>query len=227
MKKQSIVFEKAKKLRKEGRSLKEISDALNVSRSTVSLWMRNIQISPLAQQRILTRQKKGREAGVTKLRESREENLARIESLVDQLIPSLNFSKEQCKGLCALLYGCEGSKREGGRIVFINSDPDLIRFFLLMFRKSFTLDESKFRALVHVHTYHNERKQVRFWSEITEIPKNQFTRSYRKINGGKNTRADYQGCVSIRYSDTNIQKELIILYKKIIAQKNQSMVVGN
>lgn len=44
--------EKAIELRKEGRSVKEIARLLNVSSSTVSLWVRHIQLSPSQKQRL-------------------------------------------------------------------------------------------------------------------------------------------------------------------------------
>jgi hypothetical protein len=100
-------------------------------------------------------------------------------------------------------------------VSFINSDPEMIKYFLDVFRKAFKVDEKKFRALIHLHEYHDIDKQTDFWSKITRIPKEQFTKPYRKENGGKRKRENYQGCVSIRYNDRKIAKELIFLVKEL------------
>jgi len=35
-------------------------------------------------------------------------------------------------------------------------------------RFSFKLDERKFRAMLHLHDYHNEKKIMIFWSDLTQ-----------------------------------------------------------
>ena len=123
------------------------------------------------------------------------------------------------KIICSLIYWCEGGKNDGGRVNFTNSDPQLMRYFLKIFRKSFSLSENKFRALLHIHEYHQEKKQIRFWSKVTKIPIKQFSKSFHKKNTGKNTRAGYPGCLSVRYYDSKIQKELVFICKEIFKQR--------
>ena len=101
------------------------------------------------------------------------------------------------------------------RVSFSNSDPQLIKYFLKIFRKSFVLEEKKFRALLHIHDYHNEKKQIQFWSKVTQIPTGQFSRSFHKKNTGKNKRVGYPGCLSVRYYNSIIQKELVFICKEI------------
>jgi len=75
------------------------------------------------------------------------------------------------------------------------------------------VDETKFRALIHLHEYHDESKQKKFWSDITKISENKFQKSYLKINTGKRIKENYPGCISIKYYDAKIFKELKALYK--------------
>jgi len=204
-------------LRKRGFSLREISERLRVSKSSVSVWARNIPLSEKAKSEIVRKQRDGRQRGIESSRTKKrvEENMTLIS--VRSALGALSFDPLQSKAVCALLYGCEGSKVESGRVVFVNSDPQLVRFFLRFFRQAFLVDEKKFRALVHIHGYHDEKKQVRFWSGVTGIPESQFTQSYRKKNGGKNIREGYQGCVSVRYNDVKVQREILLLYKEILS----------
>jgi hypothetical protein len=93
---------------------------------------------------------------------------------------------------------------------FINSDPNLVHTFLSLLRRSFNIDENKFRVCIHLHDYHNELRQIKFWSKITDIPTGKFLKSFRKSNTGKRVRNNYNGCVSIRYHDVMVSRELLM-----------------
>ena len=119
------------------------------------------------------------------------------------------------KVICALLYWCEGGKTEKAKLSFINSDPKLVKYFVDTFRKSFDVDESRFRALIHLHDYHNVNRQTKFWSKITSISETQFTKPYNKPSTGKRIKENYQGCVSVRYYGKQIAQEMLFLIKEI------------
>ena len=125
----------------------------------------------------------------------------------------LNMSKSVAKLLCAMIYYCEGAKNTRSSLIFINSDPQLIQSFLKLLRRVFVLDERKFRVCLHLHSYHNQDQQISFWSKITRIPKNQFIKPYIKDHTGIRKREGYQGCASIRYHDTNLSKQLLMMAK--------------
>ncbi|MBI4812147.1 hypothetical protein HY798_01690 [Candidatus Falkowbacteria bacterium] len=134
------------------------------------------------------------------------------------LVKSIRYERDRAKILkiyCALLYYCEGAK-SGYYFQFTNSDPELVKVFLSLLRSSFSIDESKFRISLHLHSYHSARKQIGFWSEITQIPKRKFIKPYRKINSGKRMKADYQGCVNIKYYDTKLAREILGIGKAFI-----------
>lgn len=84
--------------------------------------------------------------------------------------------------------------------------------FVNLLREAFDADESKFRLLIHIHEYHNDLKQRKFWSKATGISLKQFTKSYVKPHTGKNKRKDYPGCASLRYYDYRIALELEAIY---------------
>lgn len=78
--------------------------------------------------------------------------------------------------------------------------------------------KKKFRVVVHLHGYHNMKKQLRFWSHITAIPLTQFTKPFLKKNTGINKKLGYPGCISIVYYDNRIKKELTCVYEYLLAQ---------
>src|SRR5258708_23079892 len=77
----------------------------------------------------------------------------------------------------AIAYWCEGSKskpyRRSNRVIFINSDPQLIRFYLRFLRLAgVAQDQLAFRLSIH------ERADVasaqEFWLDVTRAPPAQF-----------------------------------------------------
>ena len=119
------------------------------------------------------------------------------------------------KIMCAMLYWCEGNKSPG-TVVFTNSDHKLVKTFLKLLRESFILDEKKFHPCVHIHEYHSASRQLDFWSKTTNINKQQFTKPYRKPNTGKRIREGYQGCLSLRYHDSDLARRLLATAKAFL-----------
>jgi hypothetical protein len=114
------------------------------------------------------------------------------------------------KFICALIYYCEGAKDKTGGVGFTNSDPKLIKVFLMLLRNNYNIDESKFRICMHLHEYHNFEQQIKFWSKVTNIKKGQFIKPYNKPNTGKRIKEGYQGCLSVKYHSSDLQKQLLM-----------------
>jgi transcriptional regulator with XRE-family HTH domain len=208
-----IKKDKALKLRQKGYSIKEISETLNVSKSTASLWTRGIKLSKEAVAILKDKQLSGYRKAVAYFQKRRrmeeDENLSDAKKIIDNINKNINH----CKLYCALLYWCEGGKGDEEGVRFINSDPILVKTFLTLFRKSFAIDENKFRGLMHLHSYHDEEVQKNFWAKITKIPENQFHKTFFKKNGGKNLKDNYPGCLAIYYNDRAIARKIRAIYK--------------
>jgi len=203
-------------LRKKGFSLKEVSEKLDIAKSTASVWLQNIDLNPKAQKRLEDHQILGQYKSRLIKKAQRENLIKKYQINACQEIFEINFNKNVYKLLCSFLYWCEGAKLNSTHVRFVNSDPKMIKIFLTLLRKSFEVEEEKFRALIHLHDYHNEKKQKRFWSKITKIPFRQFNRSYRKPNTKKRIRNNYPGCLAIYYYDHRIAKELAALYNSFV-----------
>ncbi len=115
------------------------------------------------------------------------------------------------KIICSMLFWAEGSKKIN-HIAFTNSDPGMIKTFIGLLRTSYTLDESKFHVSVHLHEYHNPNEVIEFWSKTTKIPRVQFIKPYCKPHTAIRKRHDYKGCITIRYYDVKIARELTAIY---------------
>ncbi|OGG12972.1 hypothetical protein A2773_03075 [Candidatus Gottesmanbacteria bacterium RIFCSPHIGHO2_01_FULL_39_10] len=203
---------RAKGLRKSGHSLGEISLQLGISKSTASLWLRDTPLNEIALKRIERKKISARLKGLEILKIQRLQKKQEIDKIATDIISTLNLGNiSLCKVLCALLYWGEGSKTDY-RLAFINSDPQMISTFMSLLRKSFPTTESKFRALVHIHEYHNENEIKNYWSNITKIPLSQFTKSFLKPHTGKISRLGYKGSIRIVYHDSKIASQLKATY---------------
>ncbi len=203
------VKNKAVSLRERGFSLNEIHLATGITKSTLSVWLRNVFLSEMAQKRL---KKKIRAAVFASAEKKRRETRKLIDSYLEKYINDVNqlrLNIKLARLLCALIYWCEGIKNDHSSLIFTNSDPRLVKAFLSLFRKSFNLSEKKFRVCVHLHKYHNPKVILSLWSKITDIPLNQFTQPFLKMNVQKRIHEDYKGCASIRYHDVSIHRELL------------------
>lgn len=209
---------KLTQLRQKGFSLSEISKELNISKSTASLWARNIPLSSSALRRINQREIIGRINAGKARRSINEKQMDFFQREAFRSLKEINYSNTLIKLLCSLIWWCEGNKNESF-VRFTNSDKSLIKIFLMLLRQGFNLDEKKFRALAHVHSYHNELTQRKYWSNVTEIPLNQFQKSYQKLNSGKRKKPNYEGCLAIMYYDAKIAKELEAIYNAFTLNK--------
>ena len=210
-----LLRQKSIQLRRRGYSLAEISQRVKVAPSTVSLWVRHIVMNTAARRRLRQRSIMGRLKGAQTQARGRDDLLARLEQQARSDLQMVPISRAFQKLLCTLLLRCEGEKTTS-HVVFINSDPSLIEVFLQSLREAFTIDEKKFRVSLHLHGYHKERQERGFWSQLTKIPASQFYKVYKKPNTGKSKHLGYHGCVSIRYYDHTIAKELDMLWKIFI-----------
>ncbi len=211
-----LVFkEKAIILRNQGYSIKEIAKTLNIPVSTSSTWVSKVKLSSdnkklLAQKKILGQMKS---SVVIKEKTRQRKIVSDVEAI--QLVKKIKSNRNLDALLCSILYWAEGSKN-CSNVGFTNSDPKMISTFLKLFRSAFDLDESKFHCLIHVHEYHNDQEEKQFWSKLTNIPQNQFFRSYHKPHTGKRKKPNYHGTISVRYYDAKIAVKINSIYNMYV-----------
>lgn len=196
-------------LREKGYSLNEIVEAVGVAKSSVSEWVRNIPLTEKARRRLLTKIKLGQLVSAENKREKTNILIDAYRAEASKDLQTVNVDRIMRKIICSLLYWCEGAKRQFNGVRFTNSDPKLIRTFLNLFRQSFEVDENKIRIGLHLHEYHNTKKQIAFWSNITAVNRNKFIRPYLKPHTGKRIRKDYPGCATIYYYSNNTARQLL------------------
>jgi transcriptional regulator with XRE-family HTH domain len=195
---------RARELRSQGLDYEEIVAALGVSKSSVSLWVRDMPRPPrLSYEETRKRAAEGVRrywAAERPVREARREE-ARAAAADD--IGTLSHREILIAGSVA--YWCEGAKskpyRLSERVVFINSDPDLIKFFL-RFLDAAGVESTQLGFRVHIHESADIAAAERFWRSVTGAEPAQFHRTTVKRHNPrtvrKNVGADYHGCLIVR-----------------------------
>jgi transposase len=199
---------KARELRADGRTYDEIAAELGVSKGSVSLWVRDMpRRGRLSYEEFRKRNADGVARYWAAERPVREARRQQISDSAAAQIGELSEREILIAG--AIAYWCEGSKnkphRNGNRVVFINSDPGLIRLFL-RFLTVAGIAPDRLICRVHIHECADVEGAQRFWQELTGLPEDQFREPTLKRHNPKtvrkNTGADYRGCliVGVRHS---------------------------
>ena len=211
----SEVKKKAIELRKRGLSYAEICSELGISKSTAWYWrLYDIPLNKKAESRLLSRSINGNRRSIKNRQRKIKSGEAGLLRSVKERLSRFSFDADLARISCALLYWCEGTK-DPFTLKFTNSDPRLIGTFLTFFRRGFKIEENKLRVLMHLHEYHDEQKQKLFWSNITNIPLVQFSRTYIKPHTGKVKREGYPGCITISYGNRWLVFEIKSIWEQI------------
>jgi transcriptional regulator with XRE-family HTH domain len=201
--------EAAIKLRNQGYALNEIAQRLGIAKSTASLWVRDVALSPAARARIEGLQSAGQKAAQEIKRAATKRKLAEAEREAHAVVRRTPMSADEALIVCALMYWCEGEKsRDDKTFTFSNSDPELVRAFMSLLRTAVPLDETRFRMRIHLHEYHDEGAQRKFWSRVTGIPEAQCGKTYWKPHTGKTIKPGYPGCVHLSYYDVRLARKI-------------------
>ncbi|HNQ49926.1 MAG TPA: hypothetical protein PLP56_02125 [Candidatus Omnitrophota bacterium] len=167
---------RARALRAQGWSIREISLKIHCAKSSVSGWVSDIPLTSAQIDRLDSKQDRGRAKAANhpnspkavwyRFREDIKRRAARE-------IP-IQCSAAMLRVLGAGLYWAEGYKRSEAIVNFSNSDPAMIALMMKFFRTICKVPETKFRGVVHIHPHLNRCAAVKFWSRLSKIPVKQF-----------------------------------------------------
>ena len=162
-----IERQKAVKLRRKGLIYKEIGERLFVSKSSLSLWLRNIPYIPTEKSR--QRRKIASINAGQVLHQRKLERIAKIKAEARLEIP--NIKPKVLKLLGIMAYWTEGSKAQDDSVCFTNTDSKFIKFVLKWLREICTVPEEKLRFHLRIHPGTSREKAEAYWSRVTGIPK--------------------------------------------------------
>ena len=217
--------EKALSLRKEGMSYSQIRRILKVSKSTLSLWLRNY---PLSKQRI-RELRDWNEQRIEKCREPKRKKKEKRLNLFYQeqkkIIFPLNKQGFYLAGI--FLYWGEGSKSHPTDLSVSNTDPSIIKFFIDWLTKNFSVPKEKIRIHLHLYADMDIKQEINFWSKILNTPANQFTKPYIKktLSAKINHKRGFgHGTCNVKLGDARLTEKIHMAIKAISNKYNQMRV---
>lgn len=204
---------RAHELRASGKSYKEIERELGVARSTVSMWLRDVPLTEEHRNRMMERQRTAYQRRADSIRARRQFREAQIMKASAAEVGAVSTRDVFVAGVIA--YWAEGSKAKpwnpSARVSFINSDPSMIRLFLA-FMDHVGVERDRLVFRVQIHESADVEYAHEFWSRVTGVAVDTFTRPTLKRHNPKTMRRNvgttYVGCLTIvvrRSSDLNRQ----------------------
>ncbi|MFF0789497.1 hypothetical protein [Streptomyces spiralis] len=191
---------KARELRLQGRTYDQIEAELGCSRSSVSLWVRDLpkpepRYTP-EEQRSLMRE------GLTRKRAADREAYEHTKLAAHREIGKLTDRELFMVGVA--LYRAEGSKSKPydrrERAIFVNSDPGVIQVYLAWL-ELLDVDRKRPNFRVLIHESADVEAAHRFWADVADIDVSVFAKPTLKKHNPKTVRKnigdDYHGCLVI------------------------------
>jgi hypothetical protein len=200
--------EQARALRARNRTLADIAQILGVSKSSVSLWVRDVPFTPTL--RLRGPHRRPDPAHEAKLRQIEELNRAGRER-----IGTLSDEEFLVAGLA--LYAGEGAKGDG-TVQFANTDPAMIRFFCAWLREFFDADASRLRVRVYLHQGLDLEGAEAFWSKLTGVPREQFRQAHRAVPDASIRHNKHEhGCAYVYYCNSTTHRQIMGLVRALLS----------
>ncbi|WP_432131601.1 hypothetical protein [Streptomyces tendae] len=193
--------DRARELRRRGWTYDRIEAELGCSRSSVSLWVRDLpkpepRYTPQEQQTLMR-------AGLARLRSAQDEERQRTKEEAKLAIGELSARELFLVGVG--LYWAEGGKdkpydrREN--VTFVNSDPGMIKVFLAWL-DLLGIERERLRFTVMIHENADVAGAEQFWVELVSADRSAFNKTTLKRHNPKTVRKNvgvsYRGCLVIK-----------------------------
>jgi transposase len=216
--------ELARELRAEGWLLREIAEELGVAPKTAYVWCKGIPVPPRAVH--------GRSAEETRAMaraywdaERQRRDVVRQECIDAHRRRVGRLTDHQLALVVATAYWCEGSKskpwRREERLVFINSDPDLIRLFVRwLASRGVGLDRC--RVSLSIHESGDLEGSTAYWAKALGADASSFAKPSLKRHNPKTVRknigVEYRGCLAISVRQSrDLYREIEGLWRGVAA----------
>ena len=200
--------ERAREMRACSMTLLDIATKLGVAKSSVSLWVRDVEFVPSPRRYGAQRRPHPfHEAKLLKIAQLDAEGIERIGTLTEDAFLAAGIA----------LYAGEGSKTDG-RVRFANTEPTMVRFFCAWLRRFFDIDESRLRVRVYLHQGLDLDAAQTHWSRVTAVPLAQFGAPYRAVPDPSIRRNKHEfGCVYVDYSCTTTHRRIMGLVRALLS----------
>ncbi|MGW1792096.1 hypothetical protein ACWCO0_24920 [Streptomyces tubercidicus] len=193
---------RARELRRQGLTYDQIQLELGCSKSSISLWVRDLPKPPPrrtpAEQARIAREKRWEHELAVRDRERRETKSAATQEVGD-------LSDRELLLAGAVLYWAEGAKdkpyKRREHVQFVNSDPGVIKVFAAWLRL-LGVEPERIAYRVMIHMTADVEAAERYWAGLVGVDVTALQKTTIKKHNPKTTRKNvgegYHGCLVIR-----------------------------
>jgi predicted transcriptional regulator len=166
----------ARRLRREGMSIKAIAQTLGCGKGTVSDWCHDIVLTA-EQEEALQKSDKRRKAQIAaaekNVRVHREKRLEYQEEGRRKARENDPLHVAGC-----MLYWGEGTKNRSA-ICFVNSDPEMMKIFIRFLRECLDIPEEMFNIRVNAYLDNGlgEEEIIRYWMDVLGLKSENLRKS--------------------------------------------------
>ncbi len=157
----------AKELRKSGKSINQIADTLNVSRSTVSLWVRNIILTEQQKIQLLNNKSNNFKDNFSEKKKI-DARLIRKQYQEEGKIQAKKGELLHCMG--CMLHWAEGAKNKNV-VSFTNSDVHMLKLFVSFLKKYYNVSSEQIS--LNINCFLNKEadieNNVKYWIQELDI----------------------------------------------------------
>lgn len=200
------------KLRKKGKSYKEIEKELGIARSTLSDWFAGLGWSKTIKNDLIRKANYINHSRFRKIVKQRSEMWERWREQARQeardAFPRIKNDPLFIAGI--MLYWGEGdSKLENCHVTLINTDKNMIRLFVLFLKKFCSVSGERLRGQMILYNDLNEKPCALFWSTASHIPIEQFHKT-QFIKGRHPTKRLTYGIFQVRLGSRQVKEKIAV-----------------
>ncbi|MEV0277687.1 hypothetical protein AB0I22_15095 [Streptomyces sp. NPDC050610] len=190
----------ARELRTQGLTYDQIQLELGCSKSSISLWVRDLpKPPPRTKEEASAIARRGWEATLARREAARQETKLEATREIGEL------SDRELFLIGVGLYWSEGTKskpyRRDEQVTFVNSDPNMIEVYL-SWLALLGVDRQRLRFYVMIHESADVEGAERFWADLTGGDATMFGKTTLKKHNPKTVRKNvgetYRGCLVVR-----------------------------
>ncbi len=218
-----LLKRKVIELRKEGKSYSEIKEAVKVSKSSLSHWLRNFPLSNDQLRRIKGKKAHAIEIFRETMKFKREKRL--MDYYKEQAKIWLPLTKRELYFAGLFLYWGEGNKASRNTISISNTDPNMLKFSLLWMVESLKIPKSSIKVSLQLYRDMNINDSITYWSNTLNIPRTQFNKPYVKASSRTNIdqKGFGYGTCNLVAQNTVIKERLLMSIKGVADLYSQKM----
>lgn len=201
--------ERAIDLRKKGYSYTDILEEVDVAKSSLSLWLKDLPLTKDEQRHLKRRKMRNVSRGRIKAGAALHAlRLSRDHALLEKTrLEFETFKKDPLFVVGIALYWAEGTKRSS-TFSFTNSDVNMIDVMLTWIEKYWGISREVIKVRLFIHKPYAHENCEDFWAHKLNISRLNFNKTiYKKHTSLVKKRPEYKGCLRIELGKaTNLRK---------------------